>query len=157
MNGSFHIGSELPVVDPVRNGIQIRITDSANAILFDINLPGVERMPGGDHGWKASGSPASKWIYTDKRPVAVSKGIKKVTVKSLARLGRPGDFAIFMNHKGGTVPLREPGQVPLRLTVELNDTALPPGGTPGRDQCGEAVFTPSECKILATNVACKQK
>jgi hypothetical protein len=96
--------------------------------LFDINLPGVERMPGGDHGWKASGSPASKWIYTDKRPVAVSKGIKKVTVKSLARLGRPGDFAIFVNHKGGTVPLREPGQVPLRLTVELNDTALPPGG-----------------------------
>ena len=76
-------------------------------------------------------------------------------MKSLARLGRPGDYGIFVNHKGGTVPLREPEQVPLRLTVELNDTALPPGGTPGRDQCGEAVFTPTECKILSTNVACK--
>jgi hypothetical protein len=28
----------------------------------------------------------------------------------------------------------------VRVTFELNDTALPPGGTPGRDQCGEIEF-----------------
>jgi hypothetical protein len=145
------------VIDPVRNGVQIRVTDSQNAILFDANLEGVQRLPGADHGWKASGSPASKWIYTDKRPVTVSKGIRKVTIKDLTRLGNPGGIGIFMNHKGGTIPLREVDQLPLRLTVELNDTALPPGGTPGRDQCGEASFHPDECHALATNVICKQK
>jgi cysteine-rich repeat protein len=155
MNGEFRIGSALPIIAPERNGIQMRVTDSANEILFDVNLPGVERVPGGDHGWKASGSPASKWIYTDKRPVTVSKGIKKVTVKDLTRVGKPGMIGIFVAHKGGTIPLREASQLPLRLTVELNDTALPPGGTPGRDQCGEAVFTPSECNVLSTNVLCK--
>ncbi len=157
LNGSFHLGSVLPVIAPERHGIQIRVTDNQNEILFDVNLPGIVRNPGDEYGWKASGSPPSKWIYTDKRPVAVSKGIKKVTVKDLTRLGQPGMFSIFVNHKGGTIPLREASQVPLRLTVELNDTALPPGGTPGRDQCGEAVFTPEQCKILSTNVSCKKR
>jgi len=155
LNGEFKIGSELPVIAPDRNGIQIRIIDNANEVLFDVKLPGVERVPGADHGWKASGQPASKWIYTDKRPVSVSKGIKKVTVKDLTRLGKSGGIGIFVAHKGGTVPLRDVGQLPLRMAVELNDTALPAGGTPGRDQCGEAVFLPEECQVLGSNVLCK--
>ena len=105
---------------------------------------------------KALGNPNSKWIYTDKREVAVSKGIRKVTIKDLARIGQPGVWAIFLNGKGGTIPLHTTSQSPLRLTVELNDTALPPGGTPGRDQCGEAVFSAEECRVLVTNLRCQK-
>ncbi|MCC6766611.1 MAG: DUF4215 domain-containing protein [Deltaproteobacteria bacterium] len=157
LNGEFAVGSSLPVIAPERHGIQLRITDSANTVLFDVNLPGVVRVPGMDHGWKASGTPASKWIFTDKRPVTVSKGIKKVTVKDLRRLGTAGVFGIFLSHKGGTIPLRDASQLPLRVTVELNDTSLPPGGTPGRDQCGEAAFLPEQCNVLSTNVLCRDR
>ncbi len=157
LTGSFHIGSIVPVIAPERYGIQLRITDSANAILLDLIIPGIERVPGGEHGWKASGHPASKWIYTDKRPIPVSKGVRKITVKDLTRLGLPGMIGISMNLKGGTMPLQSHSQVPVRLTVEMNDTALPPGGTPGRDQCGEAAFVADDCSILVTNLVCKQK
>ena len=60
---------------------------------------------------------------------------------------------------GGTY-LLAPGQEPLTIAVELNDTAVPPGGTRGRDQCGEHRFAlpPAKpaCQFIGTNkISCK--
>ena len=61
---------------------------------------------------------------------------------------------IFSAQTGGTYALA-PGQEPITVAVELNDTAVPPGSTRGRDQCGEQPFglfpaTP-RCTFVGTN------
>ena len=80
-------------------------------------------------------------------------------MKDLSRVV-PGRIGVFMKAKGSTYPLVSIDQPPVRVTVELNDTALPPGGTPGRDQCGEVasrLFSPlrPSCTFAGTNLICK--
>ena len=93
-----------------------------------------------------------------KTEVAQHNGIRKFVVKDLSRIV-PGRIGVFMKAKGSTYPLVSFDQPPVRVTVELNDTALPSGGTPGRDQCGEVAFglpplRPS-CSFAGTNLICK--
>jgi hypothetical protein len=53
----------------------------------------------------------------------------------------------------------QPGDEPLRVTFELNTNALPPGGAPGQDQCGEIQFLvvdkPTCTFINSSKVSCK--
>ena len=90
-------------------------------------------------GWKVRGAPPTKWIYLDKANLPpLRRGIKKVIVTD-ASSRTPGLIKVVAIGKAGSYPL-VPGQEPLTVTVELNDTASPPGGTPGTDECGEIAF-----------------
>ncbi|MEO6026113.1 MAG: DUF4215 domain-containing protein [Candidatus Binatia bacterium] len=139
MRGFFKTGSTLPVLAPERHGIQLRIIDSTGSIIVDEHIPGGDLVPGGNSGWKAFGSPASKWIYTDRQKPPTHNGIRKLVVKDQSRV-EPNQIAVFLIAKNGTYPISSGSQAPLRVTFELNDGAFPPGGTPGRNQCGEVAF-----------------
>jgi hypothetical protein len=46
------------------------------------------------------------------------------------------------------------------MAVELDDTGLPAGGSPGTDQCGEMTFAAAVCQfsggdVAADKVVCK--
>jgi cysteine-rich repeat protein len=124
-------------------GIRIRILDAQHATVLDEHIPGGAYLSSGQPvGWKSSGTPASKWTYIDKaaHPPAHA-GIQKVTVVDKSATA-PGLVTIVVKGIEGTYALA-PGREPLTVTVALNDQALPGGGSPGTDQCGEVVFATS--------------
>ena len=139
MQGTFKAGTNLPVFAPNEHGVHLRVVDSLQTIILDEHIPGGVLLPGGSSGWKAFGEPPTKWIYTDREKPPVHNGIRKLVVKDLSRVS-PNRVAVFLLAKNGTYALSDPGQVPLKLSFELNDQAFPPGGTPGRDQCAETNF-----------------
>jgi hypothetical protein len=158
LKGRFTIGNALPVIDPERYGIELRVLDRLGTVILDEQIPpGTFAPPGSVSGWKASGEPPRKWIYVDKNTVALHNGIRKIAVKDLSRF-EPGRIILFVKAKDGTYPITS-GQEPLAVSVELNDMALPPGRTPGRNQCGEVRFLPlpavPHCQFVGTNLICK--
>jgi hypothetical protein len=131
IKGRFNVGTLLPIIAPNENGIHIRVTDKNGGIIVD------EKIPGGPL-WKVSGSAKNQWTYKDRTKPAPHNGISQIVIRNLLFLD-PTLFSIGIRGDFGTYPL-EPGEEPIRVTVELNSDALPPGGTPGRDQCGEIQF-----------------
>jgi hypothetical protein len=155
LKGAFTMGSSTPVLAPDVHGIQVRVVDRNKNIVVDEHIPGGPFN--GSNGWRTVGLPPFKWIYLDKNKPALRNGIVKVTVIDRSRI-TPGLVRVLVKGKNGNYQL-VPGQEPLRVTAELNDTSLPPGGTPGRDQCGEAVFLdlPAEpsCLFATASLKCR--
>ncbi len=154
IKGRFFIGSTLPVIAPELHGVHIRVTDSLKNVIVD------ERIPGGIFsrdtliGWQKKGE--LKWIWADRNKPPTYNGITKVVFKDQSRFA-PGRMAVFVKAKGGEFHTVTAQTLPVTVSIELNDTALPPGGTPGRDQCGEVAFAPTSCVLSGTNVSCKQQ
>ncbi len=157
LKGRFQIGSLVPVLAPHVNGVHIRVTDNLRRLIVDEHIEGgVFSPPGNLHGWRAVGSPPTKWIYIDQSKPPVHNGIRKVLIRDLSRF-TPGLIGVIVQGKNGDYRI-VPGQEPVTVAVELNDTALPPGGTPGRDQCGEVVYgtlSPPACQFKGSNLICK--
>ena len=83
-------------------------------------------------------------------------GISKVIIRNRAFVD-PLSFSVAVQGNKGTYLIQQ-GEQPIRVTVELNDTALPNGGAPGRDQCGEIQFLDVEkptCKFVKFKLSCK--
>jgi cysteine-rich repeat protein len=136
LKGTFTIGSHVPVLKPDVYGVHIRVTNVNRELVIDEKIPG--GVFDGTKGWKSTGEPPSKWIYRDKTNPPIQNGIKKILLKDLSRFGA-NQVSIVVGAKKGTYFITE-NLSPVRVTVELNDTAVPPGSTPGRDQCGEVQF-----------------
>ena len=147
----------MPVLAPHVNGVHIRVTDNLRRLVVDEHIEGgMFSPPGNLHGWRAVGSPPIKWIYIDQSKPPVHNGIRKVLIRDLSRF-TPGLIGVIIQGKNGDYRL-VPGQEPVTVSVELNDNALPPGGTPGRDQCGEAKYgtlSPPSCAFKGSNLICK--
>ena len=127
----FKVGGLLPTIAPHLNGVHIRVTDADGGIVFD------ETVPGGPL-WKVSGGAHNQWTYKDRSKPAGHNGIAQIVIRNLLFLD-PTLFSVSVRGDLGTYPM-QPGKEPIRITVEFNTNALPPGGTPGRDQCGEVQF-----------------
>jgi cysteine-rich repeat protein len=156
LKGRFVIGSDVPILAPNMNGVHLRVVDNARRIIVDERIAGGELSDTALNGWRASGSPPVKWIYLDKNLPPVHNGIRKIVLRDLSRF-TPGLTGVIIQGKGGDYRLI-PGQEPVSVALELNETALPPGGTPGRDQCGEARFNASEpptCGFNGSSLLCK--
>jgi hypothetical protein len=71
---------------------------------------------------------------------------------------RPATVQVIALGNNASYPI-VPGQEPLTVAVELNSQALPPGNTPGVDQCGEVTFQvePLEpsLKFGGSNLRCR--
>ena len=157
IKGDFTLGSMTPLLQPQVNGIHLRIVDKNDTIIVDEHVAGGAFQNG--VGWKTIGRPPRKWHFIDKtKPFGIHNGIRKVIIKDLSRFA-PNRVGLLIKGKPGHYPLI-PGNEPLTVTVELNDTAVPPGSTLGKDQCGEVayVLAPSSlpsCEHTATAVKCK--
>ncbi len=124
-----------PAIAPDVYGMQLRITDAAGAIVLDARIPGGLYAGKGSVGWKVSGTPAKKWQFVDgANEPPLFGGIKKIVLSNSSGL-----MKISATGVDGTYPVA-PGREPVRLAIELNDGAVPPGGAPGTDQCGETAF-----------------
>jgi cysteine-rich repeat protein len=139
VRASFKTGSTLPLLAPEKHGVQLRVIDSTGTIIVDEHVPGGLLVPGEGAGWRALGDPPTKWIFTDRDKPPLHNGIRKLVVKDLSRVD-PNRVDVFLIAKNGTYVVTDGSQAPLSATIELNDTAFPTGGTPGRDQCGEIDF-----------------
>ena len=138
LKGLFSVGSLLPNIQPNLYGVHIRVTDRNGRIMVDEHVPGIGGLTSPLQSWKAVGTPPNQWIYSDRGKPAVKNGISKVIIRNRTFVD-PYSFSIAVQGNKGTYAIL-PGEEPIRVTVELNDTAIPPGGYPGRDQCGEIQF-----------------
>jgi cysteine-rich repeat protein len=138
IKGEFIIPTGGLPVAPQARGVHVRVIDNAGNLVVD------ERVPGGFYtsetpiGWKLGGNPPTKWTYLDKTKPPLRNGIKKLQVSDRAKKG-PGQFKVVVTGKLGSYPIA-PGQEPITVSIEFNDTGLPPGGSAGVDQCGEIAF-----------------
>ena len=153
LKGFFSVGALQPVIQPHVYGVHIRVTDRNGRIMVDEHIPGGSPSP--LRSWKVVGTPPTQWIYTDKTKPAVLNGISKVIIRNRAFVD-PLAFSIAVQGNKGFYPIL-PNEAPVRVTVELNDTALPAGGAPGRDQCGEIQFieNPPSCKFVKSKLSCR--
>jgi hypothetical protein len=151
LRGRFAVGSLLPTIAPHLHGVHVRVSDARGALIVDEIIPG--GSPSALQGWKAS---RNKWIYTDRAKPPAHNGISKVVIKNLLTLD-PKLFSVLVQGNFGTYTVK-PGDEPIRVTVELNAQAIPPGGTPGRDQCGEIGYLTSGrpvCTFVGFKVHCR--
>ncbi len=157
LKGRFVIGSTVPILAPHLYGVHLRVVDNARRLIVDEHVEGgMFSPPGTLEGWRAVGSPPSKWLYIDQNTPPVHNGIRKIVLRDLSRF-TPGQIGVVLQGKNGDYRL-VPGQEPVTVSLELNDTALPPGGTPGRDQCGDASFSAvagPHCQFQGSNLLCK--
>ena len=136
LKGRFNVGNLLPFIAPHINGVHIRVTDANGGLIVDEEIPG--GSPSALRGWKVSGGAHNQWTYKDRTKPPVQNGISQIVIKNLLFID-PTLFTVVVKGDRGTYPLL-PGEEPVRVTVELNANALPSGGTPGRDQCGEIQY-----------------
>jgi hypothetical protein len=155
LKGLFTVGSTIPALAPHIHGIQVRVTDRFGTMIVDEHIEGGTYSTTTLRGWKAVGDPPATWKYLDKNKPAGHNGISKVLIGN-----RLGVLRVIVSAQKGGTYLLAPGQEPLMIAVELNDTALPPGGRRGIDECGEHQFAlpPAEpsCRFIGTNkLSCK--
>ncbi len=132
---SFRIPSGGPPIAPDVYGVRLRLTDRAGAIVLDARIPGGRFGGTGSVGWKTDGTPPRRWQFVDAaNEPPLYGGIKRLELDQAAGLVKVAVTAV-----AGTYAVA-PGQEPLRVGIELDDGAEPPGGTPGIDRCGEMAF-----------------
>jgi cysteine-rich repeat protein len=136
LKGAFTISSDGPTIAPETFGVHLRILDRAQNIVVDEHVPGGLFPIGGQRiGWKVAGTPPRKWTYSDRvNTPPAHNGIAKIAIAEKANV-----IAVAVGGVNGTYGLA-PGQEPVTVDFELNDTAFPPGALPGVDQCGEVAF-----------------
>jgi cysteine-rich repeat protein len=137
LKGRIAVGAPVPRIAPDRFGIHVRVTDRNGALVVDEHLPGVPISDATKQGWRAVGNPATKWLWVDNNTPVGHNGIDNVTVQAVN--GVPDTYDLDISAQTGTYGLT-PGREPVTVGIELNDSAVPPGRTPGRDQCGEIAF-----------------
>ena len=153
ITGAFQIPTGGPPLAPQMFGVHLRVLGPTGAIALDLHVPGGVYTTATPTGWKVANG---KFTYIDKSIPAVQDGIKKITLtdKSAKVLGLI-TFVISGDH--GTYGLA-PGDSPITVSLELNDTANPQGSMPGTDQCGEVKFGTSiapSCVAGSTKLTCK--
>ena len=159
LKGFFTVGSRVPAIAPDLHGIQVRVTDRTGMLVVDEHIPGGALSSTTLQGWRAIGSPPSKWLYLDKNAPPTHSGISKISVWDRSRTS-PGLMRFVISANSGATYQLEPGKEPLTAAVGLNDTAVPRGAARGIDQCGEIAFAlppaaPS-CRFTNVNVlSCK--
>ena len=152
IKGSFTVGELTPAIHPDIYGVHIRVIDRNGKLIVDETIPG--GSPNKFIRWKATGNPQTQWMYTDKSKHTGHNGISRVFIRR--KLSAPNTFSVQVTGNKGLYPLLI-GDDPIRVTFELNSNALPPGGTPGRDQCGEVQFgklVKPRCKFVGANLNC---
>ena len=135
--GAFTIPSGRPAIAPQSYGVHFRILDRAQRLIVDEHVPG-GLFPIADRkiGWKVAGSPATKWTYTDRASdPPTQNGIMKIIVNTAT----PNVVKVAVTGRNGTYVVA-PGDEPVTVGFELNDTSIPPGGVAGTDLCGEVAF-----------------
>jgi cysteine-rich repeat protein len=154
LKGIFSVGNLLPMIQPDLHGVHVRVTDRNGRIVMDETIDGGPIS--GLRGWKAIGSPPNQWVFTDRAKPPLRNGISKIIIRNRAFVD-PKVFSIALQGNSGTYPLL-PGDEPIQVTFELNANALPRGGTPGRDQCGEIRFSQTDkpsCKFVKYKLICR--
>ncbi len=157
IQGSFQIPTGGPAVAPQSRGVHVRVLGPTGGLVIDQHIPAGFFTTTSPVGWKVAGTPPKKFSYLDKAKPAVQNGIKKVVVTDKSSKV-PGMFSFVIDGDMGSYPLA-PGESPIAVAFELNDTGNPPGGMPGTDQCGEVKFkqpplAPS-CTPSASKLTCK--
>ncbi|MCC6764718.1 MAG: hypothetical protein IT293_08655 [Deltaproteobacteria bacterium] len=158
ISGAVTIPTGGSPIAPQARGLHVRVLGPTGALVVDQHVPAGIYTAANPVGWKVSGSPPNKFTYQDKVSAPPSQnGIKKVVVTDkTAKV--PGLVTFSISGDRGSYPLA-PGQSPITVAIELNDTGNPPGAMPGTDQCGEARFLvpPSapSCAAGASKLTCK--
>jgi hypothetical protein len=124
-------------------------------LIVDETIPGKASL-GPNRIWKTSGSPTNQWVFSDRNKPPVQNGIGGIVIRQRTFVD-PKIFSVAVQGNGGTYPLI-PGDQPVLVTFELNANTPLPGGTPGRDQCGEIQFKDvgkPTCKFVKFKLSCK--
>jgi hypothetical protein len=121
----------VPSLDPVANGVRIRVEDAAGAAVVDASLPGGPFDPLTGSGWKANGA-GTAWSY---RSCAGRFGVDQVSIRQVTR--SPGRLKLALKGKRGGYA---PGVLPLRVTVVVDAAG----------QCGTAAFAAAECAVSSS-------
>jgi cysteine-rich repeat protein len=157
ITGAFQIPTGGPALTPQSRGVHLRVLGPSGALIIDQHVPGGFYTADVPTGWKVAGDPPKKFTYLDKVKPPVQNGIKKVVLTDKSSKV-PGLIAIVIDGDRGNYPLA-PGDAPITVALELNDTGNPQGSMPGTDQCGEIKFNqpplvPS-CTPAPTKLTCK--
>ena len=157
VKGAFQIPTGGPPLAPQAHGVHLRITGPTGQIILEQHVPGGFYTAAVPTGWKLAGDPPTKFTYIDKTVPPVRNGIKKVVITDKSAKV-PGLIAVVINGDHGNYPLA-PGEAPITVSLELNDTGNPQGSMPGTDQCGEAHFKLAPlaptCTPAASKLTCK--
>ena len=153
LKGAFTMPRGAAPLDPTRFGLRVRVADRTGALVLDETLPAGPKTTARPSGWKASGTPATIFTFTD--PGRRQGGVAKVVVRDRsAKL--PGRVEVTLVGKGGDYRMPTAGEV--LVAVEADPTAVPPGGTPGVDRCGETRFplAAGECRLQRGTLRCRR-
>jgi hypothetical protein len=121
----------MPAVDPLTNGVRIRIEDAAGARVLDASVPGGAFDPLTGNGWKVNRA-GTVWTY---RSCVGRFGVDRASLKQVTR--SPGLLRFALKGRGGSYPV---GALPLTVTVVVD-----PAG-----QCGTAAFAVADCGVNAS-------
>ena len=135
ITGGFLIPTGGAPVAPQARGVHLRVLGPTGAIVLDQHIPGGIYTPASPIGWKVA---TAKFNYLDKTVPPTQNGIKKITLTNKSAKV-PGLFTFVITGDRGNYPL-VPGESPITVALELNDTGNPQGSAPGTDQCGEVHF-----------------
>jgi len=130
-----------PTLDPLTNGVQIFIQDTAGSVL-DVTIPGGAFSNPPNKGWKVN-LLGTKWTYLDKTQSLIG-GINKVVIQNRSA-ATPGLVSFTVKGKNGSYAVA-PGDLPMAARIVLASS----GG-----QCGNASF--ASCTFNASGSALKCK
>ncbi len=124
-------------LDPVADGVRIRIETVFGAAIAETTLPGGEFAGAGTAGWKLNGA-GTRWSYLDKRGLDPVPPFFKLVLKDVSDDG-PNRVKLQARGREGTYAA-SPDYIPVRAFVVLGDSAASLGGL-----CGEVAFDLSRC------------
>jgi len=157
VKGAFVIPTGGQPIAPQARGVHVRLTGPTGVLVLDEHIPGGFYSTVSPTGWKLGGDPPTKFTYLDKTVPPLRNGIKKLMITNKSSKV-PGLITVVINGDRGRYPLA-PGETPITVAVELNDTGSPQGSAPGADQCGEVRFVlpplAPTCAASATKLSCK--
>ncbi len=158
ISGAITIPTGGSPIAPQARGVHVRVLGPTGTLVIDQHVPAGVYTAAHPVGWKVSGAPPNKFTYFDKVSLPPSQnGIRKVVVTDKSAKV-PGLVMFSIDGQRGDYPLA-PGESPITVAIELNDTGNPPGAMPGVDQCGEVRFlvppaVPS-CQTGVAKLSCK--
>jgi hypothetical protein len=169
LKGFFNPASPPLPIDPVANGVFVRVED-AGGLLFEVNIPGGSigsSLCGSRDGWAVGGNPSAPiWKYKNKSgalPPGCAPGSAKGVFSAFLKDRRTsGSSALLFGVKAKRTTLDSVPTLPLtRVQAIIALAAEPsPGVASGQaiaGQCAEAIFTGNPVSSSSPKPFCKVK
>ncbi len=134
LKGEWVVTPTTPAINPIANGLRLRVNDKNGAPVFDRVIPRGGPISSKAPGWKVNGA-KTKWTYRDPSN-RVGGGVRRIVVTDKSAT-TPGLFRVTLSARDADFHV-DPLLLPLRLTLVLGGLDQQASG-----QCASFTFNPA--------------